>query len=215
MLRLLCHVFQCFAPHCVLSWWLGFRLHVYMFTCSHCLYMLDHTLSLRVYNPKSAYVHAWVLLASVSSMLQHNEVMDIRSRPILCPLWTPYFVSFLACYLACLPSRSFAHILVSILAVYIMLICFMPFHILFASFPSITCLLVFCLCLCMYTHGARKNGVRARFPRCKQKGHKRNHVDISQATMFSRFSSLVFPIWLCTLLNPFPSSSLSPLDCLY
>ena len=180
MLRLLCHVFQCFAPHCVLSWWLGFRLHVYMFTCSHCLYMLDHTLSLRVYNPKSAYVHAWVLLASVSSMLQHNEVMDIRSRPILCPLWTPYFVSFLACYLACLPSRSFAHILVSILAMYIMLICFMPLHMLSASF-SFHGLFAGFLSLPSHVHTRSKKGKDASM------------WVLSQAVAVSKVRSLAFP----------------------
>ena len=37
------------------------------------------------------------------------------------------------------------------------------FHIPFASFPSIACLLFFCLCLClcMYTHGVRTLGARA------------------------------------------------------
>ena len=31
------------------------------------------------------HVHAWVLLASVSSILQHNEAMDIRSKPTFIP----------------------------------------------------------------------------------------------------------------------------------
>jgi len=44
------------------------------------------------------------------------------------------------------------------------------FHMLFAPFPSIACLLVFCLCHCMYTYGARTHGARARSPKHKQKG---------------------------------------------
>ena len=61
------------------------------------------------------------------------------------------------------------------------------FHMLFASFPSIACLLVSCLCLCMYTYGARMLGARVESPRCRQKGHGCKHVDISQAAMFSSF----------------------------
>ena len=88
---------------------------------------------------------------------------------------------------------------------------FMPFRTLFASFPSTT-LLVSCLCLCIYAHGARMRGARVRFPKHKQKGHGCKHVDMSQAVMFSRFRNLVFPTWLCTLLNPLPSSPFSLLD---
>ena len=40
------------------------------------------------------------------------------------------------------------------------------------------------------------HGARAWFPRHKQKGRRRKHVDMNQAAMFSRFRSLVFPIWL-------------------
>ena len=89
------------------------------------------------------------------------------------------------------------------------------FHMLFAYFPSIACLLVSCLCLCMYTHGARTHGHRARSPRRKQKGRRRKHVDISQAAMFSSFRGLASLIWLCTLLKPLPSSFPSLLDGLY
>ena len=59
------------------------------------------------------------------------------------------------------------------------------------------------------------HGARARSPRCKQKGRGCEHVDISQAAMFSRFRGLASLIWLCTLLNPFPSSLISLLDGLY
>ena len=95
------------------------------------------------------------------------------------------------------------------------------FHMLYASFTCflhlssfIACLLVSCLCLCMYTHGARAHGVRAQSPRRKQKGRGCEHVDISQATMFNSCKSLASPIWLCTLLNPLPPSFLSQMGCI-
>ena len=61
------------------------------------------------------HVHAWVLLASVSSMLQHNEVMDIRSKPTFVPYGHHILLAFslvglFACLLAfwflCLPCLS-------------------------------------------------------------------------------------------------------------
>ena len=55
-------------------------------------------------------------------------------------LWLPY----LSCLFALHPLPLFTHL-----------------------FLSIACLLVSCLCLCMYTHGARTHGARAQFPRCK------------------------------------------------
>ena len=80
----------------------------------------------------------------------------------------------------------------SMLAMSIMFIRFMPFHMLFASFPSLACVLVSCLCLCIYTHGARTCGARAQSPRHKQRGRDRKHVDISQVAAVSRFRSLAF-----------------------
>ena len=49
------------------------------------------------------HAHALVLLAGVSSMLQHNEVMDIRSKPTFVPhghhlLFTFPLVCFLSCF---------------------------------------------------------------------------------------------------------------------
>ena len=78
-----------------------------------------------------------------------------------------------------------------------------------ASFPSITCLLISCLCLCMYTHGAR-----ARFLKRKQKGQGCRHVDLSQAATVSRLRVQLFPLVMYSS-KPLPSSSLSPLDGLY
>ena len=126
------------------------------------------------------------------------------------------------CFLSCLFALSLVCLLACLLAfLFLCLLCLSClsalclFHMLFASFPSIACLLVFCLCLYMYTHGARTHGVRARSPKRKQKRQGCEHVDISQAAMFIRFKGLASPIWLCTLLNPFPSSLISLLDGLY
>ena len=107
--------------------------------------------------------------------------------------------TFFFCFLTCLSSRLFACFIVSLLAMSTMLIHFMPFYMLFASFPSIACLLASCLCLCMYTHGARTYRARAWSPRRKQKGCGCEHVSIRQAAVFSRFRGPAFPIWFCTL----------------
>ena len=116
---------------------------------------------------------------------------------------------------SCLLSRLFACFLISLLAMSIMLVCFMPLSYALCIF-SFHCLFAgSCLCLYMYIHGARMHGTRAWSPRHKQKGQRCEHVDISQAAMFSSFRGLASPIWLCTLLKPFPSSFLSLLDGLY
>ena len=79
---------RCYAYHACLCHLLAFYTSLH--ACSH--------------------VHAWVLLASVSSMLQHNEVIDIRSKPTFVPcghhlfLHFCLFVFFLICLVACLPS---------------------------------------------------------------------------------------------------------------
>ena len=87
------------------------------------------------------------------------------------------------------------------------------FHMPFASFlPLLVC---WFLVFAMYTYGVRAHGAKVRSPRHKQKGRWCKHVDISQAAMFSRFRGLASSIWLCTLLNPFPSSLISLIDGLY
>ena len=58
------------------------------------------------------HVHAWVLLASVSSMLQHNEVMDIWSKPTFVPRGHYLLFAFLlACLLSCLLASLFSFLL--------------------------------------------------------------------------------------------------------
>ena len=124
------------------------------------------------------HVHAWVLLASVSSMLQHNEVMDIRSKPKFVPrghhlLFAFLLVFLLSCSLVCmLPCSCACHVYHAYL-LYASFIC--TLH----HFPSIACLLVYCLCLCMYTHGARTLGARAQSHRHKKKGCGGKHVELS------------------------------------
>ena len=145
---------------------------------------LCHPMAFYAFLHSCLHVHAWVLLTSVSSMLQQWSYGH-SIQTYICPSRTPPFV----CFFACLPSCLF--------------VCFL------VSFPSIAHLLVSCLCLCMYTYGARKYGARARSPRRKQKGRGCEHKDISQAVMFSRFRGLASPIWLCTLLNPLSSYLLS------
>ena len=77
------------------------------------------------------------------------------------------------CLFSCLlPFCLFACFIVSLIAMPIMLICFIPFHMLFASLLSIACLLVSCLCL----YGARTLGARAQSPKCKQKRHRCKHM---------------------------------------
>ena len=152
-----------------------------------------------------------MLLASLLPILQHNEVMEIRSKPTFVPHGHHFLFNFLLiCLLACFLAFLFLCLLC---LSYLSALCL--FHMLFASFPLIACLLVSCLFLCMYTYEARTCGARARSPRRKQKGRRCKHVDISQAAMFSSFRGLASPIWLCTLLKPLPSSFLSLLDGLY
>ena len=92
-----------------------------------------------LYHPLASYaslhaclhVHAWVLLASVSSILQHNEAMEIRSKPTFVPHgYHLLFVYFLTCLLAFLfifASHLPYTLPYAMLAMSILLVCFMPF----------------------------------------------------------------------------------------
>ena len=68
------------------------------------------------------HVHVWVLLASVSSTLQHNEVMDIRTKPTFVPRGHRLSCALL---IVCpfVYVLAFSH---AMLAMSIMLICYMP-----------------------------------------------------------------------------------------
>ena len=171
-----------FPPFYFIQW---YAYHVY----------LCHLLALYASLQAYFYVHAWVLLASVSSILQHNEDMDIWSKHSFVPHeHHPFFACFLVCLFTCLLSIFLvcliAHLFISLFLHLPCLSCLSIlclFHVLFASFPAITCLPVSCLCLCTYTHSVRMYGARAQSPKRKQKGRGCEHVDISQVVMFSRF----------------------------
>ena len=107
------------------------------YACHACL---RHSLAFYASLHACLHVHTWVLLASMSSVLQHNEVMDIRSKPTFVPREHHLLFAFWLCLFVFLLSRLFLHL---------------------------ACLLVSCLYLCMYTRGARMHGPRARSPRHK------------------------------------------------
>ena len=121
------------------------------------------------------------------TMLQHNKAMDTNPNLHLSLADTTF-----VCLLSCLISL-FTRILDSIFATSIMFIYFLPLIVPFACFPSRACLLVSCLCLCMEAHGIRMHGARARSPGHKQKRRRCEHMDMSQATVISKFRSLAFP----------------------
>ena len=146
---------------------------MWRYSCHACL---CHTLAFYASFHACLYVHAWVLLASVSSMLQHNEVMDIRTKPTFVPCGHHLLFAFLlVCFLACL--LAFLFLCLPCLSCLSCLSALCLFHTLFACFPSIACLLVSYLRLCMYTHEVRTHRAKARSPKSKQKGRKRKHVD--------------------------------------
>ena len=109
------------------------------------------------------HFHAWVLLASVSSMLQHNEAMDTRSKPTFFPLKHPLLFT---CLLVC----PFTHLLTFLLCLPCLSCLFALglFHILFPSFlPSLVCWFLVFAFACTHTElrhslpGASKKGEEA------------------------------------------------------
>ena len=57
------------------------------------------------------HIHAWILIASISSILQHNEVMDIQSKPSFVPCGHHLLFAFLlVCSFACLLSCLFVYL---------------------------------------------------------------------------------------------------------
>ena len=136
-------------------------------------------------------VHATCWLFMHLYMLAHMSMHEsclLVCRPCFntMKLWTfdPNLHLSLAdtifCFLSCLFAFLLAILLVCLLACLLTslflrfpcLSCLSAlclFHTHFASLPSIACLLVSYLCLCMYTHGVRTHGARARSPKRKQK----------------------------------------------
>ena len=129
-----------------LVWMWPFRRHLRMLGCSvRCYAYLVcscHPLAFYASLHACSHVHAWVLLASVSSMLQHNEVMDIQSKPTFVPrkyhlLFAFLLVCLLACLLAflfiCLPCLSYLFAL----SLFNMLYAPLSFHCLSVGFLSL------------------------------------------------------------------------------
>ena len=153
-------------------------------TCHACL---CHLLTFYASLHACLHVHAWVLLACVSSMFQYNEVVDVRSKHTFIPrghhlllpsyLFAFSLVSLFSCFLAYLPFSSLVFLSCclscllphAMLTSLVRLFALYPLRIIRASL-SFHCLSVgSCLCLCMYTHRARTHGARAQSPKRKQK----------------------------------------------
>ena len=127
--------------------------------CNDMLAMLayaTHWRSMHLYTLPYMFMYESCLLVCrpcFNTMNLHFSIADTTFCLLSC-----LFAFSLACFLVlCLPYLS----------------CLSALHLLcmhFESFLSIACLLVSCLYLCMYTHGVRMHGARARSPRRKQKG---------------------------------------------
>ena len=140
------------------------------------------------------FMHESFLL--VSSMLQHNEAMDIWSKPTFVPREHHLLFAILlvypllvVCYLACLPICSCVCSHPICYACHCYLACSFCALLLLSMHLSLSIarLLISCLCLCMYTHGARIHGTRAQSPRRKQKGRGCKLANMSRAVVFNRF----------------------------
>ena len=159
-------------------------LYMHLYTLA---YMSIHESCLLVCRPCFNTIKLWTFNPNL-----HLSLTDTTFRSFSCQF---------ACFLA-------------MLAMFITLICFMPLHILFASFPSIACLLVSCLCHCMYTHGVRTHVARARIPSRKQKGRGREHM-VKPNGYSQQFQEFSFSPLVMYFFRPLPSSSLSLLNGLY
>ena len=163
------------------------------------------------------YMHLYTL----AYMSMHESCLLV-CRPCFntMKLWTSdpnLHLSFadtaLNCLLSCFVSL-FARILVSMFAMSIMFICFMPLYCAFCIF-SFHSLSAGFLSLPLHVRTWSEDAwTRAQSPEHKQKGRGCEHANMSQAAAVSRFRSLAFPLVMYSF-KPFHSSSLSPLDGLY
>ena len=143
----------CLCPH-----WLC--LHLYTLA-----YMFMHESCLLVCRPCFNTMKSWTFGLNLHLSLADPFVL-LFVRP---------FCLFV-CYLACLPTRLFAQILIVVLAVSILLVHFTSFcYYLHILLPSLICWFS-CLCLFMYTHGARTHGAKVWSPGRKQKGQGHEQV---------------------------------------
>ena len=134
---------------------------VQWYACHACL---CHLLAFYASLHACLHVHAWVFLAIVSSILQHNEDMDTRSKPTFVPhghhhllaLLLAYLLTCLlflfACFLVCLLIFA-CHVSHHMLCLPYLscLFTLYPLHIIYASF-SFHCLFAGFLFLPLHVH---------------------------------------------------------------
>ena len=161
------------------------------------------------------FMHLYTL---VHMSMHESCLLVCRPRLNTMKLWifNPNLHLSLAETTFCLLSCLFAFSLVCLLS------CFFACHVyhaymLYASFicslhlflPLLICWFLVLAFACTHMERGRTE-LGHNLPSASKK-----HVDISQAAMFSRFRGSASPIWLCTPLNPLPSSLISLLDGLY
>ena len=167
--------------------WLSMHLYTLAYTSMHKSCLL-------VCHPCFNTMKLWIFDPNL-----HLSLVDTSFCSLSC-LFTHLLVCLLYCSFACHAYHTYL---------------LYAFSYAFALLPSIACLLV-CLsfCLCMYTHGVKTYGTRAWSPRQA----KRGQVEACQyepSGYVQKVQKSSFPIWLCTLLNPFlPSPFLSQMGCI-
>ena len=129
---------------------------------------LCHPLALYAFLHAYLHVHAWVLLVSVSFMLQQNETMDFQSKPTFVPLGRHLlFALLLVCLCACFLAFGF-FACCAYHAYPFYALCIFSFHCLFVGFLS------FAFACTHMERGHMELGCEH-----KQKGRGRKHVDMS------------------------------------
>ena len=134
---------QCYACHACLCH------HIHLYTLAH---MSMHESCLLVCHPYFNTMKLWTFNPNLHLSPTDNTFCFLSYL----------FVFSLVCLLFCCYACHVYH-------AYLL---YSSFTCSLHLFPFIARLLVSCLCLCMYTHGARTHGVRARSPRRKQKGQE-------------------------------------------
>ena len=125
--------------------------HEALFRCNHlgCISVrwyayhacLCHLLAFYASLHTFLHVHARVLLASMSSILQHNKVLDIWSKPTFVPPQTPSLI----CLLSCLIASFFVCLIVRLL---ILLLVMSPA----TCYTCFACMLVYFIPILHYLH---------------------------------------------------------------
>ena len=138
------------------------------------------------------------MLASVSSMLQHNEAMDIRSKPTFIPCGHHLLFAFLLVFLfACLLAFLFLCLpCLSCLSALCLLICSLRLFLLLL----VCWLLVFAFACTHMERGHLELG--HSLPSTSKKDTDAS-MWLSQVAVFNKFRSLAFPLWYCTLSSPY------------